>query len=274
MLSLNPPILIFGGPYGNLEATTAMKSVAENLGIAPDNTICTGDIVAYCGNPEETVNLIRNWGCYVVMGNCEESVGFEKDDCGCGFDEGSVCATLSIDWYNHCVRTVSSDNKEWMRSLPRQISFSSGGKIFSTVHGSPSNLSEFIFESSDTTNKQQCLATTDADCIVGGHCGIPFGQKLGSQYWLNSGVIGMPANDGQKSTWYMLIEQISDSMLASWYSLSYDSKGAERAMDAAGLPTDYRTTLNTGIWPSMSVLPERERNQQGKPVDPSPVQII
>ncbi|MEM7565091.1 MAG: metallophosphoesterase family protein, partial [Pseudomonadota bacterium] len=53
------PVLIFGGPYSNYAATAAMKSKAEALGIEAQNIICTGDMVAYCGEPVETLDLIR-----------------------------------------------------------------------------------------------------------------------------------------------------------------------------------------------------------------------
>lgn len=72
---LSGPILIFGFPYSNLAATRAMRERAEELGIPPERTLCTGEVVAYCAQPEETVALIRDWGIAVVQGNCEESLG-------------------------------------------------------------------------------------------------------------------------------------------------------------------------------------------------------
>ncbi len=71
---LPSPLMLFGGPYSNLPATTALIGESQRLGIPPGQVICTGDIVAYCGNPEETVSLVRDWGCHIVMGNCEESL--------------------------------------------------------------------------------------------------------------------------------------------------------------------------------------------------------
>ena len=78
-------MLIFGGPYSNLQATIAMQARAAELEIPAKRTLCTGDIVAYCAEPAETIDLIRSWGIHVVMGNCEESLAFSEPDCGCGF---------------------------------------------------------------------------------------------------------------------------------------------------------------------------------------------
>lgn len=74
-----------------------MRAVAEQLAIPPQQVICTGDLVAYCAHPQETVELIRDWGIHIVRGNCEESLASGALDCGCGFEEGSVCSTLSVE---------------------------------------------------------------------------------------------------------------------------------------------------------------------------------
>ena len=71
MIDPDRPLLAFGGPYSHLQATEAMLAEARRRGIAPGNIICTGDVVAYAANPEETAQLIRGAGIHVVAGNCE-----------------------------------------------------------------------------------------------------------------------------------------------------------------------------------------------------------
>jgi hypothetical protein len=84
------PILIFGGCYSNLEATRAMLGIVERLGFQPCDVICTGDVVAYCADPQATVDLIRTCGIRVVMGNCEQALAAAADNRGCGFAAGSM----------------------------------------------------------------------------------------------------------------------------------------------------------------------------------------
>src|SRR5690242_151043 len=74
------PLLIFGGPYSNLQATEAMLAEARRLGIPAGRTICTGDVVAYGADPCETVDAVRAAGIPVVMGNCDESLGTRSED--------------------------------------------------------------------------------------------------------------------------------------------------------------------------------------------------
>ena len=40
------PVLVFDGPYSNLQATLAMKAETERLGMPPDHCLCTGDVAA------------------------------------------------------------------------------------------------------------------------------------------------------------------------------------------------------------------------------------
>ena len=48
-------------------------------------------------------------------------------------------------------------------------------------------------------------ARTDADIVLAGHSGVPLAQQVKQQWWLNAGVIGMPANDGDPRTWFMVL---------------------------------------------------------------------
>ena len=86
------PMLIFGGPYGNLQATQALLAAAAALGIPATRILCTGDVAAYCADPEATVELVRDANIALVMGNCEESLGTDAESCGCGFDKGTSVA--------------------------------------------------------------------------------------------------------------------------------------------------------------------------------------
>ena len=265
-------LLIFGGPYSNFEATVAMRQRALDLGIGADRVICTGDLVAYCAEPDQTLELIRDWGIRVVMGNCEESLASSEPDCGCGFEAGSSCSTLAVTWYRYADRRVSAEQRRWMQSLPRHIDFQLSATRFRVVHGSPSSINEFVFASQDARAKLAQIRQADVDVIIGGHSGIPFGQQIEDRYWLNAGVIGMPANDGGSHGWYMLIEPTDSTLDVSWHRLAYDHQTSLETTIAAGMP-EYGAALASGIWPSLDILPESERQQSGQPLNLPPIQI-
>jgi predicted phosphodiesterase len=259
-------LLVFGGPYGNLEATQALLIKAQELGIEPEQMICTGDLVAYCADPEATASLLRAEKIHVIQGNCEQSLAANEHDCGCGFTEGSACATLSKSWFSYCQSKINQTTRTWFNQLPKQIRFNFGGKRFLVVHGSLTNTSQFIYASSPKIHFKQQIQAATVDCILAGHSGLPFTQIIDGFCWHNSGVIGMPANDGTSRVWYSLIKQSADTITFEHRALHYAAETAQNKMKQAGLPKEYANSLTTGLWPSLDVLPRHEARQTGRPL--------
>ena len=77
------------------------------------------------------------------------------------------------------------------------------------VHGSYFNISEFIFKSSPWAVKEPNFTETNADLVISGHCGLPFSETHDNKTWINPGVIGMPANNGNTAVWYAILEEVN-----------------------------------------------------------------
>lgn len=255
--------LFFGGPYGNLQATQALLSEARSLGVPSSRMLCTGDLVAYCGDPVATIDMIRDAGIAVVMGNCDEQIGAGAADCGCGFDPDSACALLSADWYAFANSVVRPDQRTWLAGLPKRIDLRIGRRSFAAIHGSAYSINEFIFAGTPEPAKQDTLDSLGRDGVIGGHCGLPFTDRIGERLWHNPGVIGMPANDGTPRVWFSLVTPTEAGLVIERRALAYDHEAAQAAMRRAGLPQCYHDALATGLWPSLDVLPQRERNEAG-----------
>lgn len=260
------PVLVFGGCYSNLQATEALLAEARRLGVPSDRMICTGDIIAYGANPRETLALIRRSGIATVMGNCEESLAEDAGDCGCGFIPGSACDRLSAAWFSYATQHVDQADRMWMAALPQRVDLVLAGHRIAVVHGAPSRLNRFVFASTSGPAISAELALTDAEGVIGGHCGIPFTRRVNRQWWHNTGAIGMPANDGTPRGWFSLLTPRTDGIEIRHLPLAYDHHEASRAMRVAGLPTDYADTMKTGIWPSFDILPASEQAQTGRPL--------
>lgn len=264
---LRPPLLVFGGPYSNLQATLALKAEAERRGIPPDRIICTGDVVAYCGQPEETVAAIRDWGIHVIQGNCEEQLAAGAGDCGCGFEEGTACDRLSKSWYEFADRSLSPESRAWMGALPRTLDVSVSGLRLRVIHGGTRQINRFVFASQTDVLSEEMTAS-GADLVLAGHCGLPFARAVGRGWWLNPGVVGMPANDGTPHVWYGLIEEGEEALRFSVHALDYDHAAAARPMRNLGYADAYADCLSTGLWPSLDVLPPAERAATGMALKP------
>ncbi len=258
---LHGPVLLFGGPYSNLHATQALVARAGAAKISGANMICTGDVVAYCGDPEATVAAIRDLGCAVVAGNCEKQLAAGAPDCGCGFDDTSQCSVLSHGWYAHALANTSTDSRLWMADLPDMAVFRHGGRRYAVIHGGASNISRFLWPVTSGADLLSEIAVIEGalgpvDGVVSGHSGLAFVRDIGGHRWINAGAIGMPPNDGAPDTRFVVLGKSPVI-----HRLSYDSTAAAAAMRAVGLTQGYDAALTSGHWPSEDTLPPELRRR-------------
>jgi predicted phosphodiesterase len=263
---LKGKLLLFGGVYSNLQALEGLKEIATNLNVSNNNIICTGDIVGYCAQPEESVQLIKKWGIHAIAGNVEIQLREDQEDCGCDFSEDSRCDIFSRQWYPYAQKKVSNNSLLWMKTLPNFITFTYNDKKVVVVHGSLFETSEFIFKSTPWEIKQKNFNEVEADIVIGGHCGLPFKEANNDKLWLNSGVIGMPANNGNTKVWYATVEVVDGEILVEHHSYSYNHNLASKLMENVKLPASYALTLKNGIWDNCDILPDTETYEQGKEI--------
>jgi predicted phosphodiesterase len=253
-------MMLFGGIYSNLAALEALIEVAEQNNIRAENCICTGDIVAYCADAEKSVNLLRDFGCVVLAGNCEVQLASDEDDCGCGFDEGSECSLLSRAWYAHARKQVSNQNKYWMGGLPDRITFTHNGCRYGIVHGAASDISQFIWPVTDDELIAAEIALLKeqvgpVDHVIAGHTGIPMQRNIDGVLWTNTGAIGMPSHNGRAATHYGSLGEKGICIK----DLEYNINKAIQSMKTTGLVQGYHETLRSGYWPSEDNLPQEMR---------------
>jgi predicted phosphodiesterase len=264
---LSGKVLLFGGVYSNLQALEALIAVAESEGIPPENCICTGDIIGYCAQPEETIQTFKNWNARSIVGNVEIQLRDDEDDCGCDFREGSRCDGFSQQWYPYAKSKLSKDSLDYLETLPDYIKFTMGNQKVTVVHGSYFNVSEFIFKSTAWATKQSNFEATETDVIIAGHCGLPFEHKNNDKRWINPGVIGMPANDGKPNVWFAILEDSVKPLQVNFRKLDYNHLLTNKLMLNGLLPESYAKTIISGIWDNMEILPELEKRQQGKTIE-------
>lgn len=269
LIAADGPLLVFGGPYSNLQATRAVLAEAARRGIPAHRVICTGDVVAYGADAAACTDLIMASGIHVLMGNCEENLAAGALDCGCGFEEGTACDLLSRAWYAHADRQVTLAQRAWMGARPRRlVVVLPDGRRLAVLHGGADDISRFLFASAPETLLAEEIAATGCDGVIAGHCGIPFARHVGEALWLNAGAIGMPADDGTPRAWFAVLTPAADALSVEILPLDYDHAGAAAAMRAARLPEGYAAALGSGLWPSCDVLPEAERARRGTPLTP------
>lgn len=270
LIRLDAPMLVFGGPYSNLQAMEAVLAEAARRGIARDRILCTGDVVAYGADAATCCDRMMASGALMLMGNCEENLASNAPDCGCGFEEDTACDLLARAWYAHANRQVSPRHRAWMAGLPRQLHLElPDRRRLAVLHGGASEISRFIFASTPEPVLLEEMAATGCHGVLAGHCGIPFARRLdGGGLWVNAGAIGMPANDGTPRAWFSLLTPTARSLMVEILPLEYDHAAAAAAMRAARLPEGYAAGLESGFWPSCDVLPSVELAARGRALTP------
>lgn len=252
---IDGPLVLFGGPYSNLQA---MQQMAREIAGRP--SVCTGDVVAYCAEPNETIDALVQAGSHVIAGNCEEQLIDGALDCGCGFEEGSVCDALSGGWWPYLKGEISEKSLTVLARLPGIGSFVHEGRRYAVIHGGATAINRFLWPSSAEADFGQEIDAIEGligpvDGVVCGHSGIAFQRMIGRYHWINAGAIGLPPHDGRPDTRYAVMERGEVTFLR----LSYDHDFAREKMISAGLTQGYHTALTTGIWPSEDVLPGKLR---------------
>jgi predicted phosphodiesterase len=268
-LAADGPLLVFGGPYSNLQATQAILAEAARRGIPSQRVICTGDVVAYGADAAACCDLIMASGIWVIAGNCEENLAAGALDCGCGFEEGTACDLLSRAWYAHANREVTAAHRAWMAGLPYRLMIRlPDGRRLAVLHGGARDISRFIFASAEHKDLADEIAATGCDGVIAGHCGIPFVRQVGQGVWINAGAVGMPADDGTPRIWFAVLTPGEAGLGVEILPLQYDHAAAAAAMRAVGLPEGYAAALGSGLWPSCDVLPPAERARRGQKLPP------
>ena len=167
--TFDQPVLVFRGPYSNLEAPQALLQRAMVLGFPSERMICMGDVVAYCADPNATLGLMASSGSATVMYKCEEFISADSDDCGCRYAEGSMCNTPSVQWYAHARENLTATAKYWMVELSKLIEFMMAGPHPAIIHGAPSAINRFVFESAEDVIVVSEIERSGSDGVLCGH---------------------------------------------------------------------------------------------------------
>ncbi|MCU0316130.1 MAG: metallophosphatase family protein [Fimbriimonadaceae bacterium] len=239
-------LAIFSDIHANLPAMEAVREHIEAQGY--DAVYCLGDLGGYASQPNEVQELIMGMGCPTILGNYDEGVGLDRDDCGCHYVKPFDIEMSNISF--HWTRERTSDvNKAWLRDLPREIRLPIEGKRILLCHGSPRSTTEYLFENrSDGFLMQFTPSGKDdaqADVIVFGHTHVPYHRVVEGVHFINSGSVGRP-KDGDKRAGYVVLTLGDGDVKVEVVRLDYDVELAARRLVEAGLPEYFASYLRTG----------------------------
>lgn len=237
-------IAIFGDLHANSQATEAVLADIEAANL--DRVYCLGDLVGYGANPSETIDLVRNRDIPTIMGNYDDGVGFDRDDCGCAYkDDGErERGQRSLIWTR---AEVDAERKQWLQSLLPEIRLTEHGQRIRLVHGSPRRVNEYLFEDRDRRSLERIADAADCDVLIFGHTHIPWDRVINGVRFINAGSVGKPKDGDPRAAW-LLLEAAGDGTVdATLRRVDYDAAAAASAIrEADGLPDHFADDIETG----------------------------
>jgi putative phosphoesterase len=240
-------IAIFSDIHGNLPALEAV--LADIATRKPDARYCLGDLVGYAAFPNEVTERIQREDIPTVMGNYDDGVGFERDDCGCAYRDPDERARgdRSLAWTK---AHVTGDNKAYLRSLNNEIRFEADGRRVLLVHGSPRKMNEYLFEDRAVSSFQRLAASSNADIIVFGHTHKPYTKVVNGVLFINVGSVGKP-KDGDWRACYTVLDTVQPH--CEFVRVEYDLKKVTDAIRGTDLPAEFAIDLERGGSPPAPV---------------------
>jgi putative phosphoesterase len=237
-------LAIFSDLHGNSAATEVVLAAIEAED--PDGRYCLGDLVGYGARPNETVALIRARNIPTIMGNYDDGVGFDRDDCGCAYKDTNEEARgqESLFWTR---AETTEDNKAYLRTLLPEIRFEAEGKRFRLVHGSPRRMNEYLYEDRDPRTLARIAQGAEADVLVFGHTHKPWVREIEGVLFVNDGSVGKPKDGDPRAAWALLTVEAGKPVQVDIRRVPYNISSMAAAIRAAdGLPDHFATDIETG----------------------------
>ncbi|MEW6481917.1 MAG: metallophosphoesterase family protein [bacterium] len=227
--------------HGNLEALLAVIPYLSKV----DKTIVLGDIVGYGPCPNECCEYVRKLNPLVIAGNHDIAAVGKKD-----INWFNPYAREAIEWTQ---RNLSSENKEWLLSLPLRGKQSN----FIFVHGSLRDYTdEYIFKEKEAG---ESLGLLKDEILFIGHTHVPScffvennsiqGKylmedeviKLKKRSIINPGSVGQPRDYIPKASF-----GIVNNKEFKLFRIPYNIKRTQRLMRQVGLPEYLIKRLENG----------------------------
>ncbi len=229
---------IFSDVHANIQALEAVWDDIQQQD--PDAVYCLGDLVGYGANPNEAIEFIRENAIPTVMGNYDNGVGLELDNCGCKYNNSNLerLGELSIWWSRS---HTSQANKDFLQELPEEIRLMDQEQNVLLVHGSPRSLHEYLPEERPTVTFERIAKVAACDIMFFGHTHIPYEKRVAETLFVNTGSVGRP-KDGDPSAGYVIL----DSGEVEFRRVAYDTEAAAQAIRASDLPDYYADELVAG----------------------------
>lgn len=196
----------------------AFEAVLKDM-TAVDLVLCAGDIVGYYPDANEVCSLLRQCGAKVIRGNHDAYVLSRLHPNAARVDAYRTAWTQQI---------LSSDNYQWLDSLPVDLTFRFDEYSVWVRHASPWDEESYLYRDSPQ------LATIDlkrGEILVAGHTHHSMQVVCSDGVLINPGSVGQPRDWNPMSS-YAIFDSESGSV--EFRRVCYDVAGLQRRLSNLG----------------------------------------
>ena len=156
-----------------------------------ERTICLGDAIQGGPQPRECVQLLRDFGCPVVVGNADDFLLYGTDS---GREPLTESHVMVREWQ---LTQLDERDIETIKGYQPTIETEAGDFRILCFHGSPTDFDQVILpETSDDELRTSLGAQPNTFCF-GGHTHVQQFRRIDSAFYVNPGSVGFACSHHQ-----------------------------------------------------------------------------
>lgn len=238
-------IAILGDIHANIDALEVVLADCRAQGVT--DYMCTGDVVGYNARPHECLQIVRDLGCPVVMGNHDHYVSSRQN-----LADFNPNAAAVIEWTR---KQLTVEEMLFLRNLPF-VQTKTGVTLVHATMDNPGGFG-YVF---DHLQAEAHFSHQVTPLCFHGHTHVPiiysnepggvvhyqprdFALELGQRLFINVGSVGQP-RDGDPRASYVVYDMAARQI--RFRRVAYDVQAAMARNRLAGLPEKCASRLEIG----------------------------
>jgi predicted phosphodiesterase len=191
-------LIVLSDVHGNCFALETALADMRKTGF--DQIVCNGDMIQGGPQPHETVQLLREMNCSIVMGNSDAwlMTGIETD-ADLISEERRKKLNAVREW---SLSKLDQDDRTFIRSFQPTVPVDLGqGRSLLAFHGSPTSFDQVLLPSTEEDEFQEILKPYSKSILTGGHTHLQYTRRLrdSQNFFFNPGSIGVAYNHEQSN---------------------------------------------------------------------------
>lgn len=227
-------IAVLSDIHGNL---LALESVIDDLNSKGcDKILFLGDYALAGPEPSDVINFLMllkdKQDIEFIQGNTDEMIVEYSNDIYKAVKKG---APIMAEALKYEADTLSDNQKQFLKNLPKQKELMIDGIKILMVHGSPRKNNEDILPDTPLEKVEEMISSTDANLILCGHTHIPCGfQTNTKQTVVNVGSVGRPFTKEPQACYAIITTTDSGDFETEHHFIKYNNIQAARTLAHRG----------------------------------------